>query len=110
MGDPSRMARRASHEPHAVLGVRRGANRGEITGAFRARARDLHPDVSGSDTTAEMAALSAARDALLEGAPAEHGSPSAETERRPRPDWAIAHEPAWSDHWAAWNEPRRPAK
>jgi hypothetical protein len=103
------MARRASREPHAVLGIRRGANRGEIAVAFRARARELHPDVSGSDTTAEMAALSAARDALLTHAAADPAS-SGVVGRRPRPDWAAAHEPAWSDHWAAWNEPRRPGR
>ena len=104
------MARRASHEPHAVLGVRRGASRGEIAVAFRARARELHPDVSGSDTTAEMASLAAARDALLRHAPADRAPSSGEVERRPRPEWASAHEPAWADHWAAWNEPRRPGK
>ena len=102
------MVRRASREPHTVLGVGRGASRGEIAEAFRSRARELHPDVSGSDTTAEMASLSAARDALLQHAPEDHGPAPGSVERRPRPDWASAHEPAWADHWAAWNEPRRP--
>jgi hypothetical protein len=101
------MARRASHEPHDVLGVRRGASRGEIARAYRARARQIHPDVSGTDTTAEMADLSAARDALLPNAPSD-GAPHGDDEPRERPDWAAAHEPAWTDHWAAWNEPRRP--
>ena len=101
------MARRASHEPHAILGIRRGASHDEIARAFRARARSVHPDVSGSDTTAEMAHLAAARDALLTGEPAEptrvdHAEP------RQRPGWAKAHDAAWTDHWAAWNEPRRP--
>lgn len=104
------MARRASREPHAVLGVRRGANRAEIAVAFRSRAQELHPDVSGSDTTAAMAALSAARDELLKHAPEESGQSPGSVERRPRPDWATAHEPAWADHWAAWNEPRRPGE
>ena len=101
------MARRASHEPHEVLGVRRGASRDDIAQAFRARARQIHPDVSGADTTAEMADLSAARDAMLPHASAD-GVPHADAQPRERPDWASAHEPGWTDHWAAWNELRRP--
>jgi hypothetical protein len=102
------MARRASHEPHALLGVRRGANRDEITRAFRARARVVHPDVSGADTTTAMADLTAARDALLKRDPVEPAAPTVPTEPRERPGWAKAHGAAWTDHWAAWNEPRRP--
>ncbi len=99
------MVRHASPEPHAVLGVRRGANRAEVTRAFRTRARQVHPDVSDSDTTAEMAGLTAARDAMLEYAPP--GVPfDPDARRHEPPDWAVAHEPAWTDHWAAWNEPR----
>lgn len=101
------MAHRASREPHAALGVGRGASRDEITRAYRVRARTLHPDVSGTDSTAEMAALSAARDTLLEQARPD-GVPHPDPGPRERPDWATAHEPAWTDHWAAWNEPRRP--
>jgi DnaJ domain len=101
------MVRRPSREPHEVLGVGRGASRSEIARAFRDRARLLHPDVSGSDTTAEMADLSAARDVLL-----PHADDGPATTRRAtpreRPDWANAHEAAWTDHWAAWNEPRPP--
>jgi hypothetical protein len=101
------MVRRASREPHEVLGVGRGASRSEIVRAFRVRARLLHPDVSGSDTTAEMADLSAARDVLL---PRADGAPVSSRPGEPakRPVWATAHDPAWTDHWAAWNEPRRP--
>jgi DnaJ domain len=89
-----------------VLGVRHGANRDEIARAFRARARKLHPDVSGSDTTAQMADLSAARDALL---PRADGEPVTirGAEPRERPAWATAHDPAWADYWSSWNEPRR---
>ncbi len=99
------MARRASHEPHEILRVRRGASRGEISRAYRARARQIHPDVSGADTTTDMAELSAARDALLSRTPPEGASLRGEQPRR-RPKWPAAHEP-WTDYWAAWNEPRR---
>jgi hypothetical protein len=101
------MVRRASREPHEVLGVGRGASRSEIARAFRVRARLLHPDVSGSDTTAEMADLSAARDVLLPGAD-DAPVTIRGAEPRERPGWASAHDAAWTDHWAAWNEPRRP--
>ena len=37
---------------YAELGVDRGATREEIATAFRARARDLHPDVRPGDHTA----------------------------------------------------------
>ena len=100
------MVRRASREPHDILGVVRGASRDEIAQAYRARARTLHPDVSGSDTTAAMADLSAARDSLLGHVPPD-GGPRRDAEPRERPDGAAAHAPAWTDHWAAWNEPRR---
>ena len=101
------MARHASREAHAILGVGLRASRAEVSRAFRTRARELHPDVSGADTTAQMAELAAARDALLEQG-TEDSAPTPGTEPRERPAWAAAHEPAWTDHWAAWNEPRRP--
>ncbi len=99
------MARRASHEPHEVLRVRRGASRGEISRAYRARARQIHPDVSGADTTTQMAELSAARDALLARTPPDVVS-RRDAVPRERPNRSAAHEP-WTDYWAAWNEPRR---
>ena len=51
-------------DPYEVLGLRPGASRDEIEGMWRLKARRAHPDVGGSD--AEMAALNAARDRLLE--------------------------------------------
>jgi len=105
MEQATHVVRRASPEPHAVLGVRRGANRDEIGRAFRARARQVHPDVSGADTTEAIAGLTAARDAMLEYA--SSGAPfDPDARRHEPPDWAVAHAPAWTDHWAAWNEPR----
>ncbi len=41
---------------HAVLGVSRGADRSEIREAFRRRALECHPDVSGGDSGEFMAA------------------------------------------------------
>lgn len=53
--------------PHEVLGLQPGASPEEVTQAFRRRTRELHPDVSGTDTTEAMAELNAARDAVLAG-------------------------------------------
>lgn len=50
--------------PSAVLGVAPNAPRDVIEAAYRALARKAHPDAGGS--TARMAELSAARDAMLQ--------------------------------------------
>jgi molecular chaperone DnaJ len=109
-----RPARRPA-DPHAVLGVRPGATRAEIRRAYRRRALEIHPDVAGTDTTAEMAALNGARDQLLPLAPARRGpggaaGSSAGTGRPTAADAGYSHTPTWDDYWAAWNDPpRKPA-
>ena len=54
---------------HALLGVPPGADPGEITAAFRALAKQVHPDAAGGapDATARMAELNAAYAALRSG-------------------------------------------
>ena len=52
-------------EPHDVLGVRADATDQEITAAYRAAARRVHPDAGGSHEA--MAAVNAARDSMLRG-------------------------------------------
>jgi len=102
-------------DPYATLGLARGATRAEVRRAYRQRALAVHPDVTGTDSTDEMARLNHARDQLLSSPPPAGqtdasgptmGAPRAS--RPERPSWATAHEAAWTDHWSAWNElPKR---
>jgi hypothetical protein len=104
MPDPCTMSQRVPRDPHLVLGVERGATRMEIQRAFRARAREVHPDVSGEDTTDAMAALSAARDDLLRHAPAERRTA---TGSRVPPDTGRRFDGEWDDYWSSWWSPRK---
>jgi hypothetical protein len=100
-------------DPYAVIGVRLGATRAEIRGAYRRRALEIHPDVAGRDSTAEMAALNHARDWLLEHTPGARSSAHNGSDMTDRPDSrppeepAFSHAPTWDDYWAAWNDPPR---
>jgi hypothetical protein len=104
-------------DAHAVLGIKPGASRAEIRRAYRRLALTIHPDVAGAQATGDMARLNEARDQLdahapaggrPEGAPGSAESPGEPVEPRRPPAWAPDHEPAWTDHWSAWNElPRR---
>jgi hypothetical protein len=102
-------------DPRALLGVGPGATRAEIRRAYRRRALEVHPDIAGSDTTAQMAALNAARDRLL-GEAAERGAGDGQavsaSATPPRASGASVppaydHSPTWDDYWAAWNDPPR---
>lgn len=106
--------RRQPPDPYATLGLAHGASHAEVRRAYRRRAMAIHPDVTGSDSTAEMARLNRARDELLSRPAAAVGrSPGADPDEQPhprpaRPAWAASHEAAWANHWSAWNElPRR---
>jgi len=48
-----------------VLGVPRSASRAEMRAAYYARLQDIHPDVSGRDSTAEAVQLNLAYSQLL---------------------------------------------
>ena len=50
-------------DPYQILGVPRTASRKEIQSAYRARAKQLHPDLSASDSAA-MAQVNNAYDTL----------------------------------------------
>ncbi|CAK0896918.1 unnamed protein product, partial [Prorocentrum cordatum] len=65
VGSARRLSRRA---PHAVLGVPASASVRAIKAAFRARAKECHPDSNPSPEAADqMVELLAAYDALLDG-------------------------------------------
>jgi hypothetical protein len=98
------MKKRVPPDPHVVIGVERGATRAEIQRAFRTKARELHPDVSGGDTTDAMAALSAARDDLLRHAPAERRTTAG---TRVAPDVGRRFDGEWDDYWSSWWSPRK---
>lgn len=102
-------------DAYGVLGVAPGASRTEIRRAYRRRALEVHPDLAGSGSTAEMAALNDARDLLLgpvPGGAAEAGGEAQASRRRrsqPPPRPGGDHAPLWDDYWSAWNDPpRRP--
>ena len=98
---------------HAVLGLAPGATAADVQRAYRRRARVLHPDIAGPGATARMAELNRARDELMASLPPASEDASERTfdaaRRRPAsPTWAMEHEAAWEDYWAAWNElPKR---
>ena len=60
----------ATRDPHAVLGVERGASQATVKAAWRRLARENHPDVIGSDpasaraATRRMAEINTAYEAL----------------------------------------------
>lgn len=114
-------------DPYAVLGVQPGASRAEVRRAYRRRALEIHPDTAATGdeaATDAMVRLNRARDQLLargpgratrppdasadaSGASGPRSDATTPPEPRERPAWADAHDAAWTDHWAAWNEPRR---
>jgi hypothetical protein len=121
---------REPFDPYTTLGLSPGADRAEIGRAYRRRARELHPDVTGTDTTAAMARLNRARDEAVaragpgsrrttrpEGAHASRsdGAHASGTEGhrgqragdRDQPAMGTDHEPEWADYWSAWNDPPR---
>lgn len=116
------MRARTRPDPHALLGVEPGASRAEIRRAYRRRAMEMHPDVSGTGTTADMAALNHAREQLeaRAGPPAEE--PWDDEDEAPRwwhqgpveveaPAWPPAQRTVWPDYWSAWNDlPRWPTR
>ncbi len=107
--------RRQPSDPYATLGLAPGASRADVRRAYRQRAMAIHPDTSGSESTAEMARLNRARDELLARSAAPGGQPGGDepSPGRPaqppaRPAWAEPYEAAWTNYWSAWNElPRR---
>ena len=67
----------ADRDPHAVLGVERGASQAEVKAAWRRLARENHPDLTGKEpgsvraATRRMAQINAAYERLREGADAK---------------------------------------
>jgi hypothetical protein len=73
-------------DPFATLGIAPSAGRGEIRRAYRHRAREVHPDATGTDTTDAMARLNRARDEALARASVATGRPPRPT-APPRPEY-----------------------
>jgi hypothetical protein len=103
--------RRKPFDPYAALGLAAGASHAEVRRAYRRRAMAIHPDVTGGDSTAEMARLNRARDELLarpagpgEAAAGDGAHGTRRSAPPPRPDWAAPYEAAWTNYWSAWNE------
>ena len=105
-------------DPFATLGVMPGAGRAEIRRAYRSRAREVHPDATGTDTTDAMARLNRARDEALARAgvatrraprptarPAGEAAGSGGTGHPGDDEDAFDHAVDWNDYWSAWNDP-----
>jgi hypothetical protein len=109
------MARPERFDPYRVLGVARGATQAEVARAYRALAKQLHPDLHGPEAAGRMQDLNRSWEILSD--PARRRSwdqvhPAAVAGGRhwsgsPRP----APVPARTDAaaWAAWEAARRPA-
>ena len=58
------MTKNASDDPYEVLGVARGSTDRAIAAAYRALAREFHPDIAGESATARMMRINVAFDAI----------------------------------------------
>lgn len=109
------MARPERFDPYRVLGVARGATQTEVARAYRALAKQLHPDLHGPEAAGRMQDLNRSWEILSDPArrrswdaahpaavaSARHWSGAA----RPAPEPARTNAAAW----AAWEAARRPA-
>ena len=70
-------------DPYAVLGVRPGASPAEVARAYRAKAKEWHPDVRGTeDALRRMAVINAAYEQIRDGKVTS--APAQPVTRRPR--------------------------
>lgn len=99
-------------DAHAVLGVAPGASPSDVKRAYRRRARLLHPDIAGPQTTSRMAELNLARDALMATfppSPVDVIEPKVEAAPPPGPPAKPPdHEAAWEDYWSTWTKSQAP--
>jgi DnaJ-like protein len=73
-----------SMDPYAVLGVRPGASPAEVARAYRAKAKEWHPDVRGTeDALRRMAIINAAYEQIRDGKLPAAAGPAPVT-RQPR--------------------------
>jgi hypothetical protein len=71
-------------DPYAVLGVQPGASPDEVARAYRAKAKEWHPDVRGTeDALRRMALINAAYEQIRDGR-VQPARSTATAERRPR--------------------------
>ena len=74
-------------DPYAVLGVQPGSSPEEVARAYRAKAKEWHPDVRGTeDALRRMAVINAAYEQIRDGkvAPARTAADGGGVSRRPR--------------------------
>jgi hypothetical protein len=66
-------------DPYAVLGVQAGASPAEVARAYRAKAKEWHPDVRGTeDALRRMALINAAYEQIRDGKVPTPGAPAAD--------------------------------
>jgi hypothetical protein len=70
-------------DPYAVLGVQPGASPAEVARAYRAKAKEWHPDVRGTeDALRRMALINAAYEQIRDGRAAAATAPAPVTRQR----------------------------
>ena len=83
-------------DPHAILGLPRGASRAEIKAAYRRLAKAFHPDTAGEAAVPRFLAIQAAYETLIGTAPGRPARSGAATEGwRADPARARATREAW---------------
>jgi DnaJ domain len=71
-------------DPYAVLGIQPGSSPDEVARAYRAKAKEWHPDIRGTeDALRRMALINAAYEQIRDGRKAD-APPSARNQHRPR--------------------------
>jgi hypothetical protein len=72
-------------DPYAVLGVAPGSSPEEVARAYRARAKEWHPDIRGTeDALRRMALINAAYEQIRDGRKPPAPQPTGRTQHRPR--------------------------
>ena len=85
----------AGRSPLEVLGLEHGSSKADIKRRFYERAKQVHPDVSGADNTADFVALLAAFEQLMDEPSAAPGASNRSARHQAGPS-AARGRPRWS--------------